>query len=168
MAGELNAKHIEWTTRLTTVRGKVLRDYADRHSCLIYGPDSSTPDVIYRHNQRPSIPVHLTACSALTSDHLPILIDAGRRSFFLNVHDRLDFRWTDWKTQMGGACGTYGGEAGAHRVFVVKSERRRPVGKPKLRWETNIKVDLQEVVWGAWTGSIWLRIRTGGGLLWMR
>ena len=117
MAGDLNAKHIDWTTRLTTLRGKLLRDYADRHPCLIYGPDSSTPDVIYRHNQRPSIPVHLIACSALSSDHLPILIDTGSRSSFLNVHDRLDFRWTDWKTEMGGACGTYGGEVWCTQGF---------------------------------------------------
>jgi hypothetical protein len=33
------------------------------------------------------------------------------------------------------------------------------------RWEDNIKMDLQEVGWGAWTGLIWLRIGTGGGLL---
>jgi hypothetical protein len=29
----------------------------------------------------------------------------------------------------------------------------------------NIKMDLQEVGWGAWTGLIWLRIGTGGGVL---
>jgi hypothetical protein len=29
----------------------------------------------------------------------------------------------------------------------------------------NIKMDLREVGWGAWTGSIWLRIETGGELL---
>jgi hypothetical protein len=29
-------------------------------------------------------------------------------------------------------------------------------------------MDLREVGWWAWTGSIWLRIGTGGGLLWMR
>jgi hypothetical protein len=29
-------------------------------------------------------------------------------------------------------------------------------------------MDLREVGWRAWTGSIWLRIGTGGGLLWMR
>jgi len=34
-----------------------------------------------------------------------------------------------------------------------------------FRWENNIKMDLQEVVWGAWTGSIYLRIGTGGGHL---
>jgi hypothetical protein len=29
-------------------------------------------------------------------------------------------------------------------------------------------MDLREVAWGAWTGSIWLRIGTGGELFWMR
>jgi hypothetical protein len=29
----------------------------------------------------------------------------------------------------------------------------------------DIKMDLQEVGWGTWTGSMWLRIGTGGGLL---
>ena len=38
-------------------------------------------------------------------------------------------------------------------------------GRPRHRWEDNIKMDLQEVGWGAWTGLIWLRIGTGGGLL---
>jgi hypothetical protein len=31
--------------------------------------------------------------------------------------------------------------------------------------EDNIKMDLMDVGWGAWTGSFWLRIGTGGGLL---
>jgi hypothetical protein len=39
--------------------------------------------------------VHLT-CSALNSDHLPILIDTGCRSSFLNPPDRPDLRKTDW------------------------------------------------------------------------
>jgi hypothetical protein len=36
------------------------------------------------------------------------------------------------------------------------------------RWEDNIKMDLQEVGWGAWTGLIWLRIWRVRGLLWIR
>jgi hypothetical protein len=48
---------------------------------------------------------------------------------------------------------------------VGKPEGRRPLGRPRHRWECNIKMDLREVGWGAWTGSIWLRIGTGGGLL---
>ena len=46
-----------------------------------------------------------------------------------------------------------------------KPEGRRPLGKPRRRWEDNIKMDLREVEWGTWIGSMWLRIGTGGGLL---
>jgi hypothetical protein len=54
---------------------------------------------------------------------------------------------------------------GAYRILVGRPEERRPLGRPRRRWEDNIKMDLQEVRWGAWTGLIWLRIGTGGGLL---
>jgi len=33
----------------------------------------------------------------------------------------------------------------AFRVLVAKSERKRPLGTPRHRWENNIKMDLQEV-----------------------
>jgi hypothetical protein len=32
-----------------------------------------------------------------------------------------------------------------HRVLVVKPEGKRPLGRPRSRWEDNIKIDLQEV-----------------------
>jgi hypothetical protein len=34
---------------------------------------------------------------------------------------------------------------GVHRVLVGKPERKRPLGRPRHRWEDNIKRDLQEV-----------------------
>jgi hypothetical protein len=34
---------------------------------------------------------------------------------------------------------------GGHRVLVGKPEGKRPLGRPKRRWEDNIKMDLQEV-----------------------
>jgi hypothetical protein len=54
---------------------------------------------------------------------------------------------------------------GAYRILLGRPEGRRPHGRPRRRREDNIKMDLQEVAWGAWTGLIWLRIGTGGGLL---
>ena len=40
----------------------------------------------------------------------------------------------------------------AHRVLVGKPEGKRPLGRPRHRWEDNIKMDLQEVggVCGDW------------------
>ena len=32
-----------------------------------------------------------------------------------------------------------------HRVLVGKPERKRPLGRPRRRWEDNIKMDLREV-----------------------
>jgi len=55
---------------------------------------------------------------------------------------------------------------GVYRVLVGKPEGKRPLERPRRRWEDNIKMDLQEVgSGGLWTGSIWLRIGTGGGHL---
>ena len=51
------------------------------------------------------------------------------------------------------------------RVLVGKPDGKRPLGRPRRRWEDNIKMDFQEVGCGAWTGLIWLMIGTGGGVL---
>ena len=67
-------------------------------------------------------------------------------------------KWAEHVACMGERRGTY-------RVFMGKPEGKRPLGRPRRRWENNIKIDLQEVGWEAWTGLIWLRIETGGRLL---
>jgi hypothetical protein len=64
---------------------------------------------------------------------------------------------------MGGTCSTYGGEKRNIQGSVGKHEGKRPLGRPMRIWEDNIKMDLQEVGWGARTGLIWFRIETGGG-----
>jgi hypothetical protein len=35
-----------------------------------------------------------------------------------------------------------------YRVLVGKPEGRRPLGRPRRRWEDGIKMDLEEIVWG--------------------
>jgi hypothetical protein len=67
-------------------------------------------------------------------------------------------RWAGYVARMGEGRGAY-------RTLMGRPEGRRPLGRPRRRWEDNIKMDLQEVGWGAWIGLIWLRIGTGGGLL---
>jgi hypothetical protein len=84
MAGDLNAKHVDWNSRLITTRGRRLHDYANDHFCLIYGPEipttipynsSATPDVLdIVITKNLVIPVSLTTCSALSSDHFPVLM----------------------------------------------------------------------------------------------
>ena len=38
-----------------------------------------------------------------------------------------------------------GVDRGLHRVLVGKPEGKMPLGRPKRRWEDNIRMDLQEV-----------------------
>ena len=49
---------------------------------------------------------------------------------------------------MGGACSMYGGEKRCIQGLMEKPKRKRPPGRPRRRWEDNIKMDLQEV--GCW------------------
>jgi len=97
-------------------------------------------------------------------------------------------RWAGHVARMGEGRGVY-------RVLVGEPEGKRPPGRSRCRWEDNInplnaelnpicyllallgahpilhvsrirvKMDLQEVGCGVWTGSNWLRIGTGGGHL---
>jgi hypothetical protein len=45
---------------------------------------------------------------------------------------------------------------------VGKPKGKGPHGRPRLRWEKNIKKTFKKWDGGLWTGLIWVRIRTGG------
>jgi hypothetical protein len=64
--------------------------------------------------------------------------------------------------EMGRECSTNWEKRNAYRILLGKSEGKRALGRPRRRWVDNIKTDLREI---GWTGSIWLRIGTSGGLL---
>ena len=70
----------------------------------------------------------------------PSLMYKGYRVFpniFWVIKSR-KIRWTGHVARMGDRKRVF-------RVLVGKPEGKRPLGKPKLRWEDNIKMDLQEV-----------------------
>jgi hypothetical protein len=55
-------------------------------------------------------------------------------------------RWTGYVARMGEGRGAY-------MILVGRPERRRPLGRPRRRWEDNIKIELQQVGWG---GMEWI------------
>jgi len=55
---------------------------------------------------------------------------------------------------IGGHVACTGERRAAHRVLMRITEGKRPLGKPRRRWEDNIKMNLQEVGWEAWTALI--------------
>jgi hypothetical protein len=70
-------------------------------------------------------------------------------------------RWADHVARMGEG-------RSVHRVLVGEPEGRRPLGRPRRRWEDNIRMDLQEVGGSCGAGWSWLSIGTYGGRLWVR
>jgi len=53
----------------------------------------------------------------------------------------------------------------AYRVLVGQPEGKRPLGRPKHRWEDNIKMDLQEVRCG---GMYWIELTRDRDRWWAR
>jgi len=64
------------------------------------------------------------------------------------VHITTNLRITDIVVRMGERIGVY-------RILVRKPEGKRPLGRPRHRWEDNIKMNLQEVVCG---GMDWIKL----------
>jgi hypothetical protein len=56
---------------------------------------------------------------------------------------------TSRRLRWAGHVARMGERRGAYRALMGKPEGRRPLGRPRRRWEDNIKMDLREVGWGA-------------------
>jgi hypothetical protein len=63
-----------------------------------------------------------------------------------------------------GACSTHGRDEKCQQYLVRKPEGKRPLKRPRCRWEDNIRMDLKEIG-KVGTGFIWLRRGTSGGVM---
>jgi hypothetical protein len=63
------------------------------------------------------------------------------------VHDQVK------EDEMGRACSTLGEMMNGYRILVGKPEAKRPLGRPRRRWENNFKMDLREM---GWSGVDWI------------
>jgi hypothetical protein len=48
----------------------------------------------------------------------------------------------------------------AYRILVGKLERKRPLGRPRRRWEDNVQLDLREM---GWDGMGWIHVAQDRG-----
>ena len=59
------------------------------------------------------------------------------------------------KNEIGRACSAYGGEVRHIQCFGGEHAGKRPLGRPRHRWEDNVKIDLQEV---GYAGMDWIEL----------
>jgi hypothetical protein len=52
------------------------------------------------------------------------------------------------RMRWAGHVARMGEKGGAYMILVGRPEGRRPLGRPRRRWDDNMKMDLQEVGWG--------------------
>jgi hypothetical protein len=57
-----------------------------------------------------------------------------------------------------------GDRRGAYGILVGRPEGTRPLGRPRRRWEGNIKMNFKKWDGVPWTALIWLKIGTDGVL----
>jgi hypothetical protein len=48
------------------------------------------------------------------------------------------------ENEVGGTCGKHGREGEVYKVLVGKPEGKRPLGRPRHRWEDGIRMNLRE------------------------
>ena len=60
-----------------------------------------------------------------------------------------------WRMRWAGQVARIGERRGVYRVLVGKPEGKKPLGRPRIRWEDNNEMDLQEVVYG---GMDWMEL----------
>ncbi len=95
IAGDYNAKHTAWSSRITCPRGRKLKAVADANGCEIFAPSSPTY-YPYNSNNKPDVldiafcqnihyPPTLTINYELSSDHFPIIADMRRGGLTLST-----------------------------------------------------------------------------------
>jgi hypothetical protein len=89
------------------------------------------------------IPVY----SHLTRDNIDnyLLYSSPSTSIIRTIKSRR----TGWSRHVAGSRD----KRNAYRILVGKPERKRPIGRPRRRWEDNNKMDLREIGWG---GMYWI------------
>ena len=81
-----------------------------------------------------------------------------------NIFQVVKWRWMRWAGNV--AC--MGERRGVYRVLVGKPEGKRPLGRPRHRWDDILRWIFRKWDVGVWTRLIWLRKGTDGRHLWMR
>jgi hypothetical protein len=62
------------------------------------------------------------------------------------------------KDGMSRTCGTSREVSNVYKILVGKPEGKRSLGRPRRRWEDNIRVDLKDI---GWEGVDWIHLALG-------
>ena len=149
-----------------------------REYLLLFGPESFVSQFAVQKYKGPDIwnynfPFVLygndTWSPTVSKEHrLGVFRNRELRKVFGPTRDKVTGEWGRWhnealyglylsnfwviksrRMRWAGQVANMGKRRGSYRILVRRPAGRRPLGRPRLRW-WDIKIDLQEVVWGHW------------------
>jgi hypothetical protein len=71
------------------------------------------------------------------------------RSFVICTHLQILLGRSIQENEVGGICNTQGRGEKLYKILVGNPEGKRPLGRPRCRWEDGIRIDLREIGWGS-------------------
>jgi hypothetical protein len=77
------------------------------------------------------------------------------RNFIICTYLQISLASQVKANEVGGACGTHGRGEKSVQGFGGKPEGRRPLGRPRRRWEDGVRTDLREIGLGC---VDWIRL----------
>lgn len=130
-AGDFNAKHINWNSRITNTNGRKLQDIANKHNLLIKGPTEATHictntassdvlDILLMKNVAHRVEIKTTA--DLSSDHNPVMVELFiEKDSYTREIKRTN--WTKFRNEMETKTLNIGNETELNEA-VIDLERR--------------------------------------------
>jgi hypothetical protein len=71
------------------------------------------------------------------------------RSFIICTHPKIIWQIKSRRMRWVGHVAHMGEDRKVHKILVGKPEGKRPLGRPRHRWEYGIRMDLREIGWGS-------------------
>jgi hypothetical protein len=116
--------------------------------------------------EKPYDPISVARTGSLTlaalepGNFVKLILLYRRLTNIVRVIKSRKMRWVGHVARMGE-------ERGIYRILVGKPEGRRQLGRPRRRWEDNIRMHLREVVCGGMDWIVDLREVVCGGMDWI-
>jgi hypothetical protein len=82
------------------------------------------------------------------------------RSFIICTLHHILLGYQIEEDEMGEACSAHGGDGKAYRILDGNLEGKKPLRRPRSRWEENIKMYRREI---GWDGVDWIHLEEDRG-----
>jgi hypothetical protein len=116
------------------------------------GTDQIPAELIKAGGETLNSEIHRLICSIWNKEELP---QQWKESIIVPIYKKRAWMIKSRRIRRAGHAARMGEGRGVYRVLVGRPEGKRPLGRPRYRWEGNIKMDLREI---GINGANWIQL----------